>query len=163
MAHPIVSFLRNSPDVVMPRGSGGGMSADTNAVSNGMPWERFKDLVNWYCEKNKAKDVQWTKQASYMTALQDQGVKRCKLDATMAGAGVGTVEYDGMLYDLGTEWVMGVTGKRSGSAAAAAGGSAPAGGSASDAAAAAASASIRSGDDRNRNSNSKKRPLSEEE
>lgn len=95
--HPLANFIKNSNlSLVEP--------------TVGMPFHRFQDLANQYFLQNNYPKFMWGKTDKYASQLDDHNIVLKKLDAKFFKArGNDPMEYNGMEYRAGTEWLFGIT------------------------------------------------------
>jgi hypothetical protein len=95
MTHPLVNFLRSSDAITT--GTTGTLAVD------GMPWERFKELANaWILDNdaNNGRTIKWDED-KYKSVLDNFDIKKIVLTG-------GGRDYDGKLYPVRSQWLLGV-------------------------------------------------------
>jgi hypothetical protein len=97
--HPLANFIANSKLHVVDPG--------TNV---GMPFHRFQELANDYFLNKNYPKFSWGVQSKYKAVLEDYSIVYKKIDANYIKArGNVPMEYNGMEYRAGTEWLFGIT------------------------------------------------------
>jgi hypothetical protein len=97
--HPLANFIANSKLHIVDAG--------TNV---GMPFSRFQELANDYFLNKNYPKFSWGVQSKYKTVLEDYSIVYKKIDANYIKArGNQPMEYNGMEYRAGTEWLFGIT------------------------------------------------------
>jgi hypothetical protein len=96
MTHPLVNFLRSSDAI----------TTGTLAV-DGMPWERLKELANaWILDNNanNGRGMKWDED-KYKSVLDNFDIKKIALTG-------GGRDYDGKMYPVRSQWLLGITESR---------------------------------------------------
>lgn len=74
----------------------------------GMPFDKFKEIATAWLAKNNEDKIQWSKEDTYNTVLEDNGLKVITVTSSMLRVSGETYAYRGELIAANKKWIVGI-------------------------------------------------------